>query len=334
MTLGRAELLWLLVLAPLTALAASWLWRRRLEALAAWATRSLWPRLELDVGRRRLTTSIAALTVAVLAAVSALNEPRWGTVEETIEREGVDIVFVLDSSLSMAADDVKPSRMIVAQNLIREMAHRLRGHRVALIQAEAEGVVLAPLTVDSAVIDLLLDTVLPASLPTPGTLLKPALERAVALFPPDGQKHRAIVILSDGEDHSGKEGEVVDLVTEAGAVVFALGVGSPLGSPIRLPGSDAYKKDQDGRVVVSQLNEELLEKLARESGGLYLRAARLGVELEPLLDAIDSMEKRSLDGQLLSTLAERFQWPLAGAVLVLALHLAVAPMRRTRQEDA
>lgn len=329
MSFARPDLAWLLLAAPLAAAAGAWLWRRRMAALSAWAARSLWPRLSLDLRRRRLALSIGTLALAALTAAAALVEPRWGVVEETVERQGVDIVFVLDSSLSMAAQDVLPDRMTVAQGLVRQIAHRLPGHRVALVQAEGEGLVLAPLTVDAAVIDLLLDTVTPASLPTPGTLLGPALERAIALFPQDSQKHRVLVLLSDGEDHSGrKQQEILALLAESQAVVHALGVGSPQGSPIRLPGSDAYKEDSAGQVVVTRLNEPFLERLARDTGGLYLRASGLGVELAPLLEAIDAMERRSIDGQLLSTLAPRFQWPLAGAVLALALHLGVAPLGR------
>jgi len=331
-TFARPDLLWLLLAAPLAAGVALWLWRRRISALSAWASESLWPRLSIELGRRRIAISVAALALAVLAATATLTEPRWGTVEETVEREGVDVVFVLDSSLSMAADDVKPDRMTVARNLIRRLAHDLPGHRVALVQAEGEGLVLAPLTVDSAVIDLLLDTIGPASLPIPGTLIRPALERAVALFPQDNQKHRVIILVSDGEDHGKQTDEVVTLLKDSGAMVFALGVGSPQGSPIRMPGSDAYKLDGEGRVVVTKLNEDLLEHLARETDGLYLRASGLGVELAPVVDAINGMERRSIDGQVLSTLAQRFQWPLGAAVLALCLHLGVAPLRAARGE--
>ncbi len=326
MTLGRGEWIWLLLAAPVAGVVASWLWRRRLAALTVWANRSLWPRLRLAYSRRQLVLSVAALTLAVAAVAAALTEPRWGTVAETVEREGVDIVFVLDSSLSMAADDVKPNRMTVAQNLVRELAHRLPGHRVALVQAEGEGVVLAPLTIDGAVIDLLLDTVLPASLPTPGTVLRNAVEQAVELFPEDSREHRAIILLSDGEDHSSAQDSIFRMLEEAGVVVYAIGVGSPQGSPIRIPGSDAYKQDKDGKVVVSKLNEALLERLAAETDGLYLRASNLAIDLDPVLDAIDRMERRSIDGQVLSTLAQRFQWPLAAALVALFLHLVMAPL--------
>ncbi len=324
--IARSEWLWLLALAPLAALAAAALWRRRLRALTAWAGRALWPRLGLVVRPRRLTLSVIALALATAAVIAALLEPRWGTVEETVEREGVDLVFVIDSSLSMAADDVRPNRITVAQNLVRELGRALPGHRVALVQAEGEGLVLAPLTVDTAVLDLLLDTVLPASLPTPGTHLEKAVAQAIRLFPEEGREHRAVILLSDGEDHGRAPEALVDRLREEGVVVFALGIGTPQGSPIRLPGSDAYKLDKDGKIVVSRLNEQLLERLARETGGVYLRAASLGLDLDPLLTAIDRMERRSIDGQLLSTLAQRFQWPLALALLALVAHLVAAPL--------
>ncbi len=333
MTFGRSEWLWLLAAVPVSAALAAWLWRRRFDALAAWASRALWPRLELEARRGQLWLSVAALSLAIFGVIGALAEPRWGTIEETVEREGVDVVFVLDSSLSMAADDVAPDRLTVAASLVRELARRLPGHRVALVQAEGDGVVLAPLTIDAAVLDLLLDTILPASLPTPGTLLERSLGQAVRLFPEEGPQHRVIVLLSDGEDHSDADDRIAATLEESGAVLFALGVGSPQGAPIRLPGSDAYKEDEEGNVVVSKLNEDLMARLAHETGGLYLRAAGLGVDLDPVVGAINDMERRSIDGQVTSTLAQRFQWPLAAGLVALLMHLVAMPLAPSRAES-
>ncbi|MEZ5331254.1 MAG: VWA domain-containing protein [Thermoanaerobaculia bacterium] len=332
MSFGRPLLLWLVLLGPLVALAAAWLWRLRLAALERWAGRSLWARLALDYAPSRLVLSLALLALAVAAAGLALSRPRWGTIEENVERRGVDVVFVLDSSLSMAARDVQPSRMEVARHQVRELARRLPGDRVALVQVEGAGVVLAPLTLDTAVIDLLLDAVEPASLPTPGTRLESAFEAALDLFPEGDGKHRVLVLVTDGEDLEGGLEALLERAHGMGVIVHALGVGSLQGGPIPLPGEDGYKRDAEGQVVVTKLGEDLLEHVTGETGGLYVRADSVGTDLGPIVDAIDSMEKRALESQVLSTRAERFQWPLALALCALLGHLVTRPIRPVPDE--
>jgi Ca-activated chloride channel family protein len=326
MSFADPDLLWLLLLAPAAAAAAAWLWRRRLAADAAWASRALWKRLLPAYAPRRLTLAVATLAVAVLGASFALARPRWGSGEQKVERKGVDVVFLLDSSLSMAAMDAPPSRLFVAKSLIRRMVREMPGNRVALVQTEGDSLVLAPLTLDGAVIDLLLDSVDAGSLPTPGTELAPGITTALRLFGQGSEKHRVLVILSDGEDFGGGLDNEIGRLKDEGVVVFAIGAGTPQGTTLPIPGSPGeLKKDQDGNVVVSQLHEETLEKLARATGGAYLRAGSAAADPTPILRQIDRLEKRTIDSQSLSTLEERFQWPLALAALALLLHLGVGP---------
>src|SRR4029077_5282834 len=148
-------LLWLALLAPAVAALSYWLWRRRFAADAAWATRGLWDRLLPGFSPRRVALSVLWLGVAVLGTALALARPRWGAGEQKVERKGVDVVFLVDSSLSMGARDVVPSRLAAAKVLIRRLSEAMPGNRMGLVQAEGTGVVLAPLTVDGAVIDLL-----------------------------------------------------------------------------------------------------------------------------------------------------------------------------------
>ena len=329
MPFAEPRLLWLAVLAPLFAVAALALWRRRLAADAAWASRGLWDRLLAGYRPRRLTASVALLAVAVLATGLALARPRWGEVERQIERRGVDVVFVLDSSLSMNARDVTPSRLFAAQTLIRRLVRDMPGNRVALVQAEGEGVVMTPLTLDGAVIDLLLDAVAPGTLPVPGTRLAGALEEALRLFDPGGQGHRVVVLLSDGEDHGGGLAAVLDKLRAEGVVVHAFGIGTPQGAPVPLPdgarrqdGEPEVKRDPQGQVVISRLSEELLEQVADATGGVYLRATGTGADPAPIVARIEGMATRRFESETRDTLAERFQWPLAAAAAALTLHLA------------
>jgi Ca-activated chloride channel family protein len=320
--------LWLALLAPIAAAAAAWLWHRRLAADAVWAARGLWDRLLPGYAPRRLALSVATLALVALGASLALARPRWGGGQQKVERKGVDVVFLVDSSLSMGALDVAPSRLFVAKSLVRRMAREMPGNRVGLVQTEGTGVVLAPLTLDGAVIDLLLDTIDPGSLPTPGTELATGMETALRLFGEGRESHRALVILSDGEDHGGGLDTEVSRLRDEGVVVFAFGIGSPQGAPVPIPGGGGeLKRDADGSVVISRLHEDVLEKLARGTGGAYLRVASAAADPAPVLRRIDRLEKRTLESQTVTTEEERFQWPLGFAVLALLVHLAVGPFK-------
>jgi Ca-activated chloride channel family protein len=333
MELAKPELLFLVAIVPLAALFAAIVWRQRLRATARWAARGLWDRLLPTYDRRRLVASVIALALACGGTALALVQPRWGTSEQQVERQGVDVIFVLDTSLSMATRDLQPNRLEVAETLVRTLVRELPGHRVDLVQAEGDGVVMVPLTADAAVIDLVLDAVQPGSLPLPGTELAPGLRKAAELFASGADKHRVMVVLSDGEDHGDGVGEIAEELKDAGVIVHTVGVGTREGKPLELPQLEPgqaleYKRDQDGQVVFSRLVEANLEALARETGGRYVRASSAGTRLDPIREAIEGMEKRSYGSETLELLEERFQWPLGLAILALVAHLGLAPFGR------
>ncbi len=328
MSFARPGLLALALLAPVVAFAAAQLWRRRLRATEAWTARPLWDRLVAGYSRRRLLASVTLLVVAVLGAAAALAQPRWGRSRETVERKGVDVVLVVDASLSMGARDVPPSRMAVAKTLVRRLVQAMPGNRVALIGAEGQGVVLAPLTTDGAVLDLLLDGLAPGSLPAPGTELGDALDQILRLFPPGGDTHRSAVLVSDGEDHGGGLERRLAALSEAGVAVHAIGVGTPEGAPVPVPGQPGVdKRQEDGSVVISRLHEDVLEQIARATGGVYLRATDPARDLSSVVRAIEGLQKSTIESTIVDTRAERFQWPLGAAVAALALFLGLSPFR-------
>lgn len=335
MNFAEPRLLWLALAAPLGALVAFWLLRRRARAESAWVSRAVEPRLRPHERPRHRAAVVGLVGLALLGLALALARPRWGESTETVEQRGVDIVFVLDSSASMAAYDVTPSRLWLAQSLVRRMAERLPGNRVALVQAEGVGVVMAPLTIDVAVLDLILDAVEPGSLPVPGSQLGPAIARAVGLFPAGAEKQRVIVVLSDGELHGEDLKPVLERLRTAGVVTHALGIGTASGAPVPLAGRpNEFKRTPQGEIVVSRLGETALQKLARETGGLYVLADSATADPSPIVEQILDMEKRGLSSSTLTTLEERFQWPLALAAAALALRLAGSPYRRVRPEGA
>lgn len=336
MIFGDNDLLWLLPLAPIAAAVLLWIWNRRLATLRAWASPALWSRLGLrDHGKRRRAAAVL-LAIALLGAVTALAMPRWGMRSETVQRRGVDLVFVLDTSLSMAARDVHPDRLFVATSMLRRLAAQLPGSRVGLVQAEGEGLVLTPLTVDVAVLDLLTDPLKPSTLPVPGTRLRPAIEQAEKLFPPGGRRGRAIVILSDGEDHGGGLDALADRLSKSGIRVFALGIGTPQGAPIPVDGGDTvhYKQDEDGHIVITRLREDALRTLTRKTDGVYLHVSSVGTDIEPLLRSIHRLATTRQQDQVVESSAERFQWPLAVAVLAVVGLLLLPSMTATDEVES
>ena len=327
-TLGEPRLLWLALLAPAGALLAGWLWRRQLSALAGWASRGLWQRLLPGYRPARLALHVGLLALAVLGVTLALARPRWGQGEELVERRGVDVVLVVDSSLSMSATDVAPDRLTVARMLARDLVERLAGHRLGLVQSEGEGEVLAPLTLDRSVIDLLLDSIVPASLPTPGTRLARGIDRALDLFPQEGGAQRVLVVLTDGEDFGEDWGALQRRLQEAEVVVHAVAVGTERGALLPLPGSEAgYKLDEQGQPVVSRVHTAELARVAEQTGGELIAVQRAGTSIEPVVAAVSRLEARSLGSEQVRQQKERFQWMLAPAALALLLALAWRPFR-------
>ena len=327
-SLAEPRLLWLALLAPLGALLAGWLWRRQLAALASWASRGLWQRLVPGYRPARLALHVVLVALSVLGVALALARPRWGQGDEVVERRGVDVVLVLDTSLSMSATDVAPDRLTVAKMLARDLVDRLAGHRIALVQNEGEGEVLAPLTLDRGVIDLLLDSVAPASLPTPGSRLARGAARALDLFPDSQGAQRVVVLVTDGEDFGGEWAALGRRMEEMEVVVHAVAVGTPRGSLLPLPGSEAgYKLDERGEPVLSRVHTEELARLAHDTGGEMVAVERAGASVEPIAAAVARLEARSLGSEEVRQQKERFQWLLAPAALALLASLAWRPFR-------
>lgn len=332
MSFAAPHLLWLALAAPIAALAAAWLWRRRLVRTEAWAARALWRRLTPQLRRRRLLLAVLCLGFAVLGTALGLARPRWGVIEQEVEQRGIDVVVVLDSSLSMSAVDLHPNRLTAAKLLIRELIRHTPEHRIGLVQAEGDGLVLAPLTLDHAVINLLLDSVEAATLPTPGTQLSAGLERAFALFPAAEGSRPVIVVVSDGEDHDADWDEVLAEVKERGVQVHTLGVGTRAGSPIPLPsnGRPRYKTDRQGQQVISHLQAEILQRLSEASDGVYVQASNAGANVDPIVEALAEISARTLASETITQERERFQWFLAPAALCLLSSLFLSPFSRSR----
>jgi Ca-activated chloride channel family protein len=304
------------------------------ERTARLVARGLWARVLLRPPGRWRLFRLSFLFLGTLGLVLALARPQWGIVREKVERAGVDVVLVLDTSGSMATEDVAPSRMFLAKAALLSLVSQLEGDRLGLLAFEGEAYPLFPLTLDADAVGLFLDTVEPGIVPSPGTSLGAGLVRGLELFVDKDRRNKVLVLVSDGEDLEGEIEEAVGRAKAMGVVVHTVGVGTEAGQPV--PDFDregrrvGFKKDPAGGVVVSRLNMATLEAIARGTGGRAFRITPTDTSLSALASAIEGMEQKALAREYSYRRKERFQLPLGAALLAFTLGLALPLRARSR----
>jgi Ca-activated chloride channel family protein len=269
--------------------------------------------------------------------VVALARPQWGGETVMMKRRGIDVMVALDASNSMLAEDMRPNRLAAAKRAIADLVDRMGGDRLGLIAFAGDAYTVCPLTLDHGTVLLLLESLNPNSVSLPGTNLEEAIRRGRASFVRQERKHKALVIVTDGESTLGDAVREAQQAAEEGVLIYTIGIGSPEGQPI--PERDdagavtGYKRDRGGQVVNSRLDEATLRKIAEATHGRYFRATAQAVELGAVYDELQSLEKKELEGQLATNYEERYQWPLGCAAALLGIELVV-PNRRRKREAA
>lgn len=267
-------------------------------------------------------------------ACLALARPQWGGGVESIQRTGIDVFLLVDTSRSMAVEDAAPNRLRQAIHAAGNLLRKIPGNRVGLITFAGEPTVQCPLTVDHAAVRLFLEPLGVDAVPVAGTSMAASLRLAVERLEaaPDPDRGRAVVLFSDGEDHEGGLPEAGSRLAEAGVPVFAVGVGSTRGGPIPLRNAagalEGYKKDGDGRIVTSRMDEGPLRELTQRTGGRYFAATPAENEIDELARELTSMEGRAFETPWTRSFRERYQWPLAVAFAALWVQGTLGERRR------
>ncbi len=329
------EYFWAMATVPLAAALLLWaVWQRR-QAARRFGNTALVAKLATVSPRRRRWKG-ALLVGAVFLLAAALAGPRFGTKMREVKREGIDLVIALDVSLSMTAEDVAPSRLERAKNEIKKLLGELNGDRVGLVIFAGDAFIQCPLTTDYGAVRLFLDVAAPYLIPTPGTDFSAALQTALQAFDvheaEDGEaRTKALLFVSDGENHVAELEEVVTRAREANVAIFAAGVGETAGTSIPLYRNGrrvGLKKNAAGEVVETRLEETSLQALAGE--GAYFRIARTSSSLPKITASLERLEKTEFDTEQFEEYAEKYQWPLALALLLLLAERFVDDRRTTR----
>ncbi len=270
------------------------------------------------------------LGIAVLLLIIGLANPQWGTKTKKVKRKGIDLIIAVDVSQSMMAEDIKPNRLLRVKKFAQDFLKKTRGNNVGLILFACNAYLQVPLTTDYANVMANIKAANPGSVPSQGTTIGQAINVGSRAFKENEENHRAIVVLSDGEDHDGEAVGAAKEANDKGVLIYTVGVGSAEGSlvPVTDRGRRDYKRDETGNPIRSQLNEEMLKEIARAGDGAYFNlSAGANQVANALQKQIDNIEKKEFEQRVFDEYASYFQW-FIGLGLVLILIEFLLPYRR------
>jgi Ca-activated chloride channel family protein len=331
----------LIFVLPLVAAFVIWAGRRQKAALAQLGNPALVQRLSATVNWRGRRWQTALWFVALTMLMASLARPQWGSETHETKQQGIEVMVALDVSNSMLAQDIKPDRLSRAKLEIADLMNRLGGNEIGLVLFSAASFVQFPLTNDYGTARSFLENARPTVISKQGTNIGDAIRTALAGFDLKRNSQKVIVLVTDGENLEGDALAMVEQAAQQGVKLYTIGFGSPEGEPIPELNDrgeiTGYKKDEQGQVVMSRLDEATLQKIAEIGGGKYYRAATDGSELAALAAELDSLQKGELSTQLETWGIERFQsflWLALAALVVMELIPdRILNLRLRRQES-
>ncbi|AWL77847.1 VWA domain-containing protein [Capnocytophaga canimorsus] len=255
----------------------------------------------------------------------ALSNPKIGTKMETVKREGVDVVFAIDVSKSMLAQDVSPNRLEKAKRLVSETLNQLKGDRIGIVAYAASAYPQLPLTTDYSAARMFLQSLNTDMLSSQGTAIQEAIQMASSYFSDANPTARILILISDGEDHEMGASEIAYEAANQGIRIYSIGVGTEKGStiPIDNGGNISYKRDKNGEVVITKLNSGLLSEIARNANGSYIDGDNTSKAVEEIVSLLDGIEKSEFETQQYVDYADQFQWFLFAVIVILLIDLLI-----------
>lgn len=310
--------LYLLLLLPVLALLYWYSNYRRRRAIRKFGDPELMAMLMPDVSKYRPDVKFGIIWLVVALFSLLLARPQFGSKLETVKRQGVEVMIALDISNSMLAQDVQPSRLAKAKRLVAQLVDKMENDKVGMIVFAGDAFTQLPITSDYISAKMFLESIDPSLISKQGTAIGAAINLATRSFTPQEGVGRAVIVITDGENH---EGGAVEAATEAakkGIQVNVLGVGLPDGAPIPMDGTNDYRKDREGNVIVTRLNEAMCQEIAKAGNGLYVRVDNTNNAQKAIGQEINKMAKADVETQVYTEFNEQFQ-AVAWFILILLL---------------
>lgn len=326
-----AQPLWLLaglVGCILLGLLFRFLCKKRLLALEKFASGQLIGRLTKNVSKTRRRYKNALLLLAVFLLFGALARPQYGFEWVDVKRKGIDLLFALDTSKSMLAEDIKPNRLKRAHFAILDFVQRLDGDRVGLLPFAGSSFLMCPLTMDYEAFEQSLSAVTTDIIPRGGTNIAGVIEAASTILT-NGANHKILIILTDGENLEGDAIAAAEKYAQEGLTIYTVGVGTSSGELIPVPGGKGFIKDSTGKFVTSKLDESALSKIAELTGGMYAPLGGAGEGLDSIYQQkLSLIPKEELAERRHKIPIDQFEWPLAGALVLLVIELLLGERKK------
>jgi len=324
---ANPQYLWLLLIIPTIALVFWFSLHNRKVRLARFGNIALLKELMPDVSMWRMKLKFILFCLALVFLILAISRPQFGSKLREVKTEGVEMMLVVDISNSMLAEDFLPNRLDRTKYAINKLFSELEQDRVGLTVFAGEPKVELPITSDYRMARAFASRMNPSLVSVQGTAIGKALSQALLSFSSgsDDMHSRVIVLITDGENHESDAIAAAERAKEMGIRIFTIGIGTPEGAPIRIDGE--FIKDANGDMVVTKLNEKMLEEIAIITGGIYVRSSAKSIGLEEVVESINEMEESELSTVQFEEFNEQYQYLLGIAMILLLLELIVMNRR-------
>lgn len=324
-------MLWLLAVIPVFVAAYIWHTRRKRRQLEEFGDPGLLAQLMPNASRVRPNVKFALLMVALTLLILAAAQPQYGTKEQTIKRQGIEVMFALDISNSMMAEDVAPNRLERAKQMLSKLVDKMQDDKVGLIVFAGEAFVQLPITADYVSAKMFMQTIQPDLIKTQGTAIGAALNTSIRSFGENqSEASRVIILITDGENHEDDAKAAAQEAKQKGIEVVVVGIGKPEGSPIPVTGTNNFMKDRQGNVVVSRLNEEMCKEIAAAGGGMYVRCDNTNTAMRAVQKEIDTLAKSDIETKVFTDYNEQYQSFVLLALLILVIDFFIFNRKNKR----
>jgi len=323
--IANPEYLYALLVIPVL-IALFWYSRiRRKQALALFGQKEILSVLMPNVSSGRPILKFVILMLALGSIIIAIARPQFGSKLKTEKRKGIELIIALDVSNSMMAEDIGPNRLERSKRAISQLVDKLSNDKIGLIVFAGDAYTQLPITADYVSAKLFLNSISTNIVPTQGTAIGAAIELGMKSFNPQFQGSKAMIIITDGENHEDDAIGAAKAAAEQGIVIYTIGMGLPQGGPIPdySNGMKSYRKDREGNTVVTKLDEPMLQKIAEAGKGAYIRANNAQVGLNNLFNEVNKMEKSELETQIYADYDDKFQYFIGLALFLILLDFMV-----------